>query len=170
VLGGHANFERIPEMRGRCQWRTSVSISVPRDRVWAIVDDISLIPQYHPEVRKVDLLSGRSTRAIGVKYRCTIPEGRKGSCIEEVVDYVPGQRMATAFPEDTWGISKMLADFVVETVLVPHGDHETILVLKAYYELIGWKTKLLHALFLRRLMARKALRTIEGIKRLAETA
>jgi putative intracellular protease/amidase len=33
-----------------CQWRTSVSISVPRDRVWAIVDDISLIPQYHPEV------------------------------------------------------------------------------------------------------------------------
>jgi len=96
-LGGHANFERIPEMRARCQWRTSVRISAPRDRVWAIVDDISLIPQYHPEVRKVDLLSGRSTTAIGVKYRCTIPEGRRSSCIEEVVDYVPGQRMATAF-------------------------------------------------------------------------
>jgi hypothetical protein len=45
------------------------------------------------EVRKVDLLSGRSTRAIGVKYRCTIPEGRRGSCIEEVVDYIPGRRI-----------------------------------------------------------------------------
>ena len=151
-------------MRGRFQWRTSVNISTPLDRVWAIVDDISLIPQYHPEVRKVDLLSGRNTRAIGVKYRCTIPEGRRGSCIEEVVDYIPGQRMATTFSEDTWGISKMFANFVVETVLVPHGDSDTVLVLEAYYDSIGWKTWVLNALFLRRLMARRALRTIEGIK------
>jgi hypothetical protein len=166
----HAHLERTPEMRGRFQWRTSVRVSAPRDRVWAIVDDISLIPKYHPEVRKVDLLSGRSTREIGVKYRCTIPEGRRGSCVEEVVGYVPGERMATAFHEDTWGISKMFADFVVETVLMPHGDRETDLVLEAYYEPIGWKTRLLNALFLRRLMARRALRTIEGIKRLAESS
>ena len=155
-------------MRGPFQWRTSVSISAPRDSVWAIIDDISLIPQYHPEVRKVDLLSGRSTRALGVKYRCTIPEGRKGSCVEEVVDYVPGERMSTAFPEDTWGINKMLGGFVVETVLAPESDRETILALEAYYEPLGWKTKLLNALLLRRLMARRALRTIQGIKRLAE--
>lgn len=157
-------------MRGRFQWRTSVTIRAPRNRVWAIVDDISLIPKYHPEVRKVDLLSGQSTRAIGVKYRCTIPEGRRGSCIEEVVGYVPGERMATAFPEDTWGISKMFTGFVVETVLIPHGEHETGLVLEAYYDPIGWRTKLLNTLFLRWLMARRALRTIEGIKRLAESA
>ena len=60
----------------------------------------------------MDLLSGQSTRATGVKYRCTILEGRKGSCVEEVVDYVPGERFATAFPEDTWGISEMLRGFV----------------------------------------------------------
>lgn len=143
-------------------------INASRDRVWAIVDDISLIPKYHPEVRKVDLLSGQSTKAIGVKYRCTILEGRKGSCVEEVVDYIPGERIATAFPEDTWGISKMLREFVVDTVLVPHGDSETDLLLEAYYEPIGLMTRVLNALFLRRLMARRALRTIEGLKRLAE--
>jgi hypothetical protein len=157
-------------MKGRFQWRTSVSISASPDRVWAIIDDISLIPLYHPEVREIDLLSGRSTRAIGVKYRCIIPEGRKGSCIEEVIDCIPGQRMATAFPEDTWGISKMFAAFIVETVLVPQGDHETDLILEAYYEPIGWKTRLMNMLFLRRLMARRALLTIKGIKQLAETA
>ena len=155
-------------MRGPFQWSTSVTISASPDRVWAIVADISLIPQYHPEVRKVDLLSGQSTWAIGVKYRCIIPEGRKGSCVEEVIECIPGQRMATAFLEDTWGISKMFADFVVETVLVPHGDHETGLVLEAYYEPIGWRTRLMNILFLRRLMVRRALRTIKGIKRLAE--
>jgi hypothetical protein len=152
----------------RFQWRTTVKIRASRDRLWAIVDDISLIPQYHPEVRKVELLSGQRTRAIGVKYRCVIPEGRKGSCVEEVVDYVPGERFATAFPEDTWGISEMFRDFVVETILLPHGDSETDVVLEAYYEPIGWKARLLNALLLRRLMAGRALRTIEGVKRLVE--
>ena len=145
-------------------------IRVSRDRLWAIVDDISLIPKYHPEVGKVDLLSGRSTRATGVKYRCTILEGRKGSCVEEVVDYVPGERFATSFPEDTWGISKMLRDFVVDTVLVPHGESETEVVISACYEPIGRRMRLLNALFLRRLMARRALRTIEGVKRLVEAS
>ncbi len=103
-----------------------------------------------------------------MKYRCTILEGRKGSCVEEVVDYVPGERFATAFPEDTWGLSEMLRGFVVDTVLVPHGDAETEVVLEAYYEPIGWKMKVLNALVLRRVMARRALRTMEGAKRLAE--
>ena len=157
-------------MSRHLQWRTSVRTRASRDRLWAIVDDISLIPRYHPEVSKVDLVSGQATRAIGVKYRCTITKGRKGSCVEEVVDYVPGERFATAFPEDTWGISRMFRDFVVESILVPHGENETELVLEAYYEPIRWTTRLLNALFLRRLMARRALRTLEGVKRLVEAA
>lgn len=156
--------------RGRFQWRASVAVRAPKERVWAIVDDISLIPQYHPEVRKVTLLSGQATRAVGVKYQCTILEGRKGSCVEEVVDHVPGVRTATAFPEDTWGLSKMFGNFVVEGVVVPQGERQAVLVLEAYYEPIGWKTRLFNVLFLRRLMARRALRTLEGIKRLAEAA
>jgi Polyketide cyclase / dehydrase and lipid transport len=156
--------------RGRFQWRTAVTVRAAKERVWTIVDDISLIPEYHPEVGKVALLSGQGTRAVGVKYQCTILEGRKGSCIEEVVDHVPGERTATAVPEDTWGMSKMLGDFVVETTLVPDGKGQTVLLLEAYYEPIGWKTRLLNVLFLRRLMARRALHSLEGIKRLAEAA
>jgi uncharacterized protein YndB with AHSA1/START domain len=155
-------------MRGRLQWRTSVIIAASRNRVWSVADDITLIPRYHPEVRKVDLLSGHRNREIGARYRCTIPEGRKGSCVEEVVDCVPGERMATAFSEDTWGISRMLRDFVVETVLVPRGPYETALVLEAYYEPVGLKSKFLNALFLRRMMKRRAFQTLEGLKRLVE--
>ena len=74
--------------KGRFQWRTSVLVRAPRERVWAIVDDIALIPEYHPDVRQVDLLNGQRTRALGVRYRCTVPEGRAGSCVEEVVESV----------------------------------------------------------------------------------
>ena len=62
----------------------------------------------------------------------------------------------------------MLRGFVVDTVLVPNGDCETDAVIEAYYEPIGWKMRVLNAVLLRRLMARRALRTIEGVKRLAE--
>jgi uncharacterized protein YndB with AHSA1/START domain len=155
-------------MKGRFQWRTSVLVNAPRERVWQIGDDISLIPQYHPEVRKVDLLSGSRTRAVGVRYCCTILEGRKGSCVEEVVAHVPGERMAVAFTEDTWGMSKMLADFVVETILESESGGRTRLILEAFYEPVGWKTKLMNPI-LRSVMARRARQTLEGIKRLAES-
>lgn len=157
-------------MTGRLQWQTSVRINAPRERVWGIVDDISLIPKYHPEVTRVELLSGQRARAVGVRYQCVISKGtRKGSCVEEVIDYVSGERMATAFPEDTWGISKMFDGFVVETELLPESSSQTRLVLKAYYEPIRRKTRIMNALFLRYAMARRARRTIEGIKRLAES-
>jgi uncharacterized protein YndB with AHSA1/START domain len=157
-------------MRGRFQWRTSIVIAASRNQVWSVVDDITLIPRYHPEVRKVDLLSGHRTREIGARYRCTIPKGRKGSCVEEVVDLVPGERMTTAFSEDTWGISRMLRDFVVEAVLTPRGSHECSLVLEAYYQPVGLQSKFLNALFLRSMMKRRALRTLQGIKRLVESS
>lgn len=155
-------------MRPSLQWNTSIVVDAPRERVWAIADDISAIPSYHPEVRKVDLLSGRSTRALGVRYRCTVPEGRTGSCVEEVVGYVPGESVTTAFPEDTWGLSRMLADFTVETSLHPVADGQTLVRVEAYYRPLGLRTKIANALFLRRVMARRAHKVLEGIKRLVE--
>jgi hypothetical protein len=104
-----------------------------------------------------------------VRYRCTIPEGRKGSCIEEITEYVPGSRFVTAFPEDTWGLSEQLADFTVETVVEPAGDG-TRVRLNAYYRPRSLVMKLLNPLGLRRLMARRAHGVLAGVKRLAEQA
>ena len=100
-------------MKGQFQWKATVQINASLKRVWKIIDDISLIPQYHPKVGKVDFISGQSKREVGVKYQCNILEGRKGSCIEEVVEYIPNKKMSTGISEDTWGMSKMFIDFIV---------------------------------------------------------
>jgi uncharacterized protein YndB with AHSA1/START domain len=154
-------------MAAPLQWHTQITVAAPQERVWAIADDITLIPQYHPEVRHVELISGTERRAAGVRYRCTIPEGRKGNCIEEVTEYVPGSRFVTAFPEDSWGLSEQLAEFTVETMLepVPQG---TRIRLNGYYRPRTPLMKLMNVLGLRRLMARRALRVLAGVKRLAE--
>jgi uncharacterized protein YndB with AHSA1/START domain len=151
------------------QWHTATTIAAPPARVWAIVDDLTLIPAYHPEVRHVELLSGAKTRALGVRYRCTIPEGRKGTCIEEIVAYEPGSRFVTAFPEDSWGLSRHLADFTVEAVVEP-APGGTRVALSAYYRPRSLLVKLLNPLGLRRLMARRAAQTMAGIKRLVEAS
>ena len=149
------------------QWQTEIIVAAPRERVWAIADDITLIPRYHPEVRHVELISGAERRAAGVRYRCTIPEGRKGNCIEEVTEYVSGSRFVTAFPEDSWGLSEQLAEFTVETVVEPVAEG-TRIRLNAYYLPRSPLMKLLNLLGLRRLMARRARRMLSGVKRLAE--
>jgi hypothetical protein len=158
---------RERKMAAPLQWHTQITVAAPQERVWAIADDITLIPQYHPEVRHVELISGAERRAAGVRYRCTILEGRKGNCIEEITEYLPGSRFVTAFPEDSWGLSKQLAEFTVETVVepVPKG---TRIRLNAYYRPRTLLMKLLNPLGLRRLMARRALRMLAGVKRLAE--
>jgi hypothetical protein len=155
-------------MKGKFQWKATVQINASSKRVWDILDDILLIPQYHPEVGKVDLISGRSKRAVGVKYQCNILEGRKGSCIEEVVEYVPNQKMSTGMAEDTWGMSKMFTDFIVETTLIPQGENSTILQFESFYNPIGLRNKLLNFLLLRRIMKKRAIQTMNGIKRLSE--
>jgi hypothetical protein len=35
-----------------------------------IVDDVTLIPRYHPDVDTVDLIAGQARRAVGTKYQC----------------------------------------------------------------------------------------------------
>jgi hypothetical protein len=155
-------------MRGTFQSKVRIQITASASRVWEIIDDISLIPKYHPEVGRVDFISGKTKRDVGVRYRCNILKGRKGTCVEEVIEYVPNRKLSTAMPEDSWGISKMLADFVVDTTVEAVNDTSCILEFVAYYDPIGLWNKILNLLFLRRAFRKRSLSVMEGIKRFAE--
>jgi uncharacterized protein YndB with AHSA1/START domain len=155
-------------MRGAFQLKVGIPIAASASRVWDIIDDISLIPKYHPEVRRVDFISGKSRRGPGVRYRCVIPEGRKGTCVEEVVEYIPKRRLSTAMPEDSWGIDKMLSDFIVDTTVEPVDDFSCILEFAAYYNPVGLWNRILNILLLRRGFRKRSLSVMQGIKRLAE--
>ena len=156
-------------MKGKFQWRADLLIKADSSRVWEIADDISLIPRYHPDVGRVDLIDGQTTRGIGVKYQCNVLEGKgKGSCVEQVVDYVPGEKISTAMGEDTWGLHKIFADYVVESTLIPKGNHETILRFEAFYNPVGLFYKVLNPLILRKKTKERSLEVMKGIKAFCE--
>ena len=157
------------EMKGKFQWRLDLEIQATPDKVWETVDDISMIPQYHPEVGTVTLLDGKQARALGVKYQCNVLEGKgEGSCVEEVSEYIPYVKVSTRMGEDTWGLDKIFADFVVESTLIPKDDHKTLLRFEGFYNPIGVFNKVLNPLILRRKTKDRSLSVMKGIKRLCE--
>ena len=88
-------------MRQKFQFRQSDIINAPIEKVWEYNQDLSKIPDYHPRVNKVDLISGRQFREVGVSYQCHLKDG-KNSCIEKDIEIIPLQKIVTIFPSDKW--------------------------------------------------------------------
>ena len=140
----------------------AVIINAPLEAVWAFSMDITRIPAFHPRVVKVELLSGKVRREPGVSYRCHLAGG-KHTCVEKDIEIIPMQKIVTVLPEDTFGISKILPDYVVETTVHRIGQSSTKMEISHYYSTRTLKAKLLN-LVARRKIARDAQAALNGIK------
>lgn len=152
------------------QWRISLEVQAPLAEVWEAVEDVSLIPAYHPEVRQVELLSGSTQRAVGTSYKCIVPSGKRaGWCLEQVVEHVPFERTTVAFPADSWGLSRLLGDFTTElSVAAAATPERTRVQLAARYVPQGWRAGLMNRLGLRWVMRRRARQTLDRLAKLIE--
>ena len=148
------------------QSRQEVVIRAPLQVVWEFNQDLTSIAVYHPRVKRVDLISGKNQRGNGVAYRCYLKDG-KNTCVEKDLEVVPMERIVTALPEDTMGITKILPDYLVETKLTPLSEHETKVEFSHYYSTKSLKAKLF-TLIAQRKIARDAQNTLDAMKRIIE--
>jgi Polyketide cyclase / dehydrase and lipid transport len=142
--------------------KQEVIINAPLETVWAFNMDITKIPTFHPRVVKVELLSGKTHREPGVSYQCHIAGG-KHTCVEKDIEIVPMQKLVTVLPEDTFGICKVLPDYVVETTVHRVGQSSTKVEISHYYSTPTLKAKLLN-LIARRKIALDTRDTLNGMK------
>ena len=140
----------------------AVIINVPLETVWSFNMDITKIPTFHPRVVKVDLLSGKAFREAGVSYQCHL-SGGKHTCVEKDIEILPLQKIVTVLPQDTFGISKVLPDYVVETTVHRVGQSSTKIEISHYYSTPTLKAKLLN-LIARRKIARDTQDMLTGMK------
>lgn len=148
--------------------KQAVVIDAPLTRVWEFSMEITRIPEYHPRVVKVALLSGKARREPGVSYQCYLSDG-KHSCVEKDIEILPMQKIVTVLPEDTFGISKILPDYVVETTFHRVGQSSTKVEISHYYSTPTLKAKLLNLVAKRRI-ARDTQATLNASKAAIETA
>jgi len=155
-------------MRPPFRSKQEVIINAPLETVWAFSMDITKIPEFHPRVVKVDLLSGKALREAGVSYQCHL-SGGKHMCVEKDIEILPMQKIVTVLPEDTFGISKILPDYVVETTFHRVGQSSTKVEISHYYSTPTLKAKLLNLIAKRRI-ARDTQATLNASKASIETA
>ena len=155
-------------MRPPFRSKQEVIIDAPLETVWAFGMDLTKIPEFHPRVFKVDLIDGRRFREAGVSYQCHL-SGGKHTCIEKDIEIVPLEKIVTVMPQDTFGISKVLSDYAVETTFQKLGDSLTKIEISHYYSTPTLKAKLLN-LVAKGKIARETQATLTGIKAAIEAA
>jgi hypothetical protein len=148
------------------QSRQEVVIHAPLQAVWEFNQDLTNIADYHPRVKRVDLISGKRQRGQGVAYMCYLKDG-KNTCVEKDIEVVPMERIVTALPEDTMGITKMLPDYLVETRLTPLAEHETKVEFSHYYSTKSVKTRFFNVIAKKKI-ARESQDTLNAMKRAIE--
>jgi len=147
--------------------KQEVTIDAPLEEVWSFSMDLTKIPTFHPRVVKVDLLSGKAHRKPGVAYRCHLVGG-KHTCIEKDIEIVPMEKIITVLPEDTFGISKILSDYVVETTFHRMSDSSTRVQISHYYSTNTFKAKLLN-LIARWKIGRETQAMLKAVKTVIES-
>jgi uncharacterized membrane protein len=148
--------------------KQEVVIHAPLEAVWVFTMDLTKIPEFHPRVVKVDLLAGKSLREPGVSYQCHLAGG-KHTCIEKDIEIVPLEKIVTVLPEDTFGISKILSDYRVETTFQKLDDSSTKVAISHYYSTPTLKAKLLNFIAKGKI-ARETQATLKGAKAAIEAA
>jgi hypothetical protein len=124
--------------------------------------DLTKIPEFHPRVVKVDLLSGKALREPGVSYECHL-SGGKHTCVERDIEIIPLRKIVTVLPEDTFGISRILNDYRVETTFQNVGHRSTKVEISHYYSTTTLKAKLLN-LIAKGKIARQTQATLNAAK------
>ena len=148
--------------------KQEVIIDAPLEAVWSFSMDLTRIPEFHPRVVKVDLLSGKTNREPGASYQCHF-SGGKHMCVEKDIEIIPLQKIVTVLPEDTFGITKILGDYRVETTFQTLGRGSTKVEISHYYSTTTLKAKLLN-LIVKGKISRDTQATLNAAKAAIEAA
>jgi polyketide cyclase/dehydrase/lipid transport protein len=149
-------------MRPKFQSKQSVIINAPIEKVWEYNQDLSRIADYHPRVNKVDLISGKQFREVGVAYQCYLKDG-KNTCIEKDIEIIPMEKIVTVFSSDTMGLTKLLPDYVVESTLKKIDDKTTKVEISHFYSSSKLKVWLLN-IIIKPKIARETIDTLNAMK------
>jgi hypothetical protein len=149
-------------MRAPFRGRQRVTIQAPLEAVWALNMDLRRIPEFHPRVVRVDVLGATPERSVGNAYQCHLAGG-KHWCIEKDIEIVPYRKIVTVLPEDTFGISKILTDYTVESTLERVGKDATIIEIAHFYSTTSLKAKLVNLIAKGRIR-RQTEQMLQGMK------
>jgi uncharacterized protein YndB with AHSA1/START domain len=141
-------------------------IEAPPARIWAVLEDPALLPQWVPAVERMTAHGERE--APGAVRRCDVNfGGRKGYIVERCVEAVPERRLLYAVDDDSLGFTKLFAGYHFSLELEPRGERRTLVTSRTFYEPRGMRGRLMNRLMSRKFASVRA-EMLLGLKRLAD--
>jgi uncharacterized protein YndB with AHSA1/START domain len=155
-------------MNGRHQLRRSIETDAPREVVWSILEDSSLLAQWAHVVQEVTSpVTG--PESVGAVRDCRVDfGGRQGTIVERCVELVAGSRIGYVVDRDSLGFNKMFADYGFTISLEHASPRRTRVVMNTYYTPRNAMTAVLNVVVMRRKFRTTVDGLLDGLARLAE--
>ena len=157
-------------MKGQHQLTREIAIHAPREEVWAVIADSTLLPEWAPPVKQVNSVS-EGQEGVGTTRVCEVEfGGRGGTMTERCVEFERPRRAGYVVDDDSLGFGRMFADYGF-TITIDQGseDGSSIARTDTYYTPRNPLFSLLNALLMRRRFARTVDGLLSGLKSSSET-
>lgn len=145
------------------QGSSEVIVNTGPERIWAILEDSTLLPRWAPMVKGT---TGRTER-VGSVRTCQVEwEGRQDQIVERCVEAIPNKKIAWVMEQGM--MTRMFSTISFWFVLEPRDGNATSLQLAFLYQPRNLLARLMYSLMMRRKLAQLRQTLLENIKRLAE--
>jgi hypothetical protein len=156
-------------MRGEHQLSRELAIQAPRDRVWSVVADSKLLPEWAPPVKQVNSLS-EGPEGVGTTRVCRVKfGGRDGTMTERCVEFDPPHRAGYVVERDSLGFGRMFADYGFTISIGDGPPGSSMARTDTYYTPRNPLFRLINAMIMRRRFARTVDELLSGLKRSTES-
>ena len=111
-------------------------INAPIEEVWASWDDFGGIYKFNPNLNHSRLLEGSRLTGKGAKRQCDINDG-KNWIREEVLEYVPRQRMKINIYEGTMPLKRAIATLTFKQISTHQTEVRMVMEFEPKMGLLG---------------------------------
>lgn len=152
-------------MLGPLQGADEVTIEATAAEVFGVIEDSTRLPEW---TAVLSTTGGRETP--GSVRECEVGlQGRRGTVVERCVESVPAKYIEWEMEKDTFGFSKMLADFGFSFTLEPIGPGRTLVRNESYYRPVNTMAKVMSALLMKRKFRKLRREWLGNLKRVCES-
>ena len=136
----------------------TIDIAATAEQTWAILGRFAHIDEFHPRVRRVDVLS-EATSGVGASRRCHFKDG--SSVVEKVVDWQEGRSYSVQLSEFSMPLNKAIATFAIAPLAADRCQIKMAMDFEVKYGPIGW---LMGQTMMRKMMSSLFLVILRGLE------
>lgn len=157
-------------MTPHLQGQDEIIVEAPVERLWPLIADSTLLPDWGPPVRKAEVLSpSDQPEGLGSRRRIEADlNGKKGSFVERRTEHLQGRKIAYLIEEEDFGLFRVLTQVGFSIELESAGADSTRVIWSFFHRPKGLLGHLLNRLVILRQQRRNRLTALAALKHHAE--